>query len=420
MKPLCKKRKPEMSTARISSRSLAFTTADQIVSSASNFLFLILLATTLPVSDFARSSTIWTIISFTVIMQRSVFGVPLLLDLGKQETNVDKVSGLRLGSLISGGPAILVAVAFFFEKNDAIYLMLAFLIPLVMLQDLGRYVAISKENAGKALFSDLLLLIPISVAIGLSLLNKNGLSANIALGAFGLGLIGATLVVFGTRIFEFSLKTLRVLINNDAQRIKRLFLDSALISSTAVGSIALVWICYGSAGVAALNGSLTALAPIGLSTLVIQLVVQHGIVGSFGKVRLREFGIFLFLLVLGALWIAILVSSPSSIGTLFLGDSWGISEALFVAMGFSLLAGLILEFLIVALRAQACFDQILTVRKLVISAIPFAYIGASLMDLEIEFALFTIGLWGFALSIWVLTFYKPFSFDLALPDKSLK
>lgn len=417
MKLLCITRKSEMSTARISSRSLVFTTADQIVSSASNFLFLILLATTLSVSDFARASTIWTVISFTVIMQRSVFGVPLLLDLGKQETNLDKVSGSRLGSLISGVPAILVAVAFFFEKNDAIYLMLAFLIPLIMIQDLGRYVAISKENARKALFSDLLLLIPISVAIGLSLLNKKGLSPNIALGAFGLGLIGATLVVFGTRTFDFSLKTLSALFNEDKQRIKKLSLDSALISCTAIGSLVLVWICYGSTGVAALNGSLTALAPIGLSTLVIQLVVQHGIVGSFGKVRLREAGIFLFLLVLGSLWTATLVWAPSSIGILFLGDSWVISETLFMAMGFSLLAGLTIEFLIVALRAQGYFDEILTVRKLVISAVPFAYIGAKLMGLPLEYASFAIGFWGLVLSVWILAFYKPFSFGPVVNDK---
>ena len=420
MKLLCITRKSEMSTARISSRSLVFTTADQIVSSASNFLFLILLATTLSVSDFARASTIWTVISFTVIMQRSVFGVPLLLDLGKQETNLDKVSGLRLGSLISGVPAILVAVAFFFEKNDAIYLMLAFLIPLILIQDLGRYVAISKENAKKAVFSDLLLLIPISVAIGLSLWNKNGLSPNIALGAFGLGLIGATLVVFGTKVFDFSLKKLKVLLDEDIQRRKKLFIDSALISVTAIGSLALVWICYGSTGVAALNGSLTALAPIGLSTLVIQLVVQHGIVGSFGKVRLREVGIFLFLLVLGSLWIAALVWAPSSIGILFLGDSWVVSETLFMAMGFSLLAGLTIEFLIVALRAQGYFDEILTVRKLVISAVPFAYIGAKLMGLTLEYASFAIGFWGLVLSVWILAFYKPFSFGPVVNDKHLQ
>ena len=413
-------RNSEMSITRISSKSLALSTADQVVSSASNFLFLILLATTLPVNDFARASTIWTVISFTVIMQRSVFGVPLLLDLDNQKENLNRLSGARLGSMFAGVPAILVALVFFIEKNNSVYLLLACVIPLILLQDLGRYVAIGKDHARLALFSDLLLLLPISLAIGLSLSNQNELRANVALAAFGFGLIGATLVVFGTKVFDFSLKKLKVLLNEDIQRRKKLFIDSALISGTAIGSLALVWICYGSTGVAAFNGSLTALAPIGLSTLVIQLVVQHGMVGSFGRVRFRETGIFISLLTLGTLWIAILVIAPPSIGSLFLGDSWVLSEVLFMAMGFSLLAGLILEFLIVALRAQGSFDQILTIRKLAISALPIAYFGALSSGLQLEYALIALGLWWLALSAWVLLFLKPFSFGSILLDKSLK
>lgn len=399
---------------------MAITTADQVVSSASNFLFLILLATTLSANDFARTSTIWTVISFTVIVQRSVFGVPLLLDFAKPETNLHLVAGARLGSFFSGVPAILISVAFFIEKNNRVYLVLACLIPFILLQDLGRYVAIGKKQASRALSSDLILLLPIGIAIGLSISNQNGLTTNFALLAFSLGLIGATFIVFGYKSFTFSFKSLKVVLNEDRQRRKKLFIDSILISGTAIGSLALVWIVYGPTGAAAFNGSLTALAPIGLSTLVIQLVVQHGIVGSLGKVRSREVVIFLSLLGLGAFWISVLVVAPSSIGTLFLGDSWVLSESLFRAMGFSLLTGLILEFLIVALRAQGSFDKILKVRRLAISALPFAYFGASLIDRDLEYALIALGLWGLLLSTWVLAFSKPFSFDLKVSDKSQK
>ena len=83
-------------------------------------------------------------------------------------------------------------------------------------------------------------------------------------------------------------------------------------------------------------------------------------------------------------------------------------------------AGLILEFLIVALRAQGSFDQILTVRKLAISALPFAYLGALWIGLELEYALIAIGLWGLVLSAWVLLFLKPFSLGSVILDKSLK
>ena len=409
-----------MTTRKLSSRDLAVTTFDQAVSSASNFLFLVVLATSLPVNDFARSSTIWTVISFTVIVQRSVFGVPLLLDLDKQVKNVNQVGGVRFGSLVLGVPAVLIALFFVLGNNKPIYLLLALLIPLILLQDLGRYVAISRGKAKTALYSDLLLLLPIFSAIGVSIASENAVSASMALIAFAIGLSAATAVVFRGHLWNFSLGSLRNLIYQDGQRRKKLFIDSMLISGTAVGSLASVWVCFGSTGVAAFNGALTALAPIGLSTLVIQLVVQHGIVGSYGKVRSREVGIFLLLILLSILWIVFLVVAPSSKGVLLLGESWVLSVPLFTAMGFSLVSGLIIEFLIVALRAQGSFDQILTIRKLAISALPIAYVGAALVDVDLKYALYLLGCWGFALSVWVIGFMKPFIFGHTTPDINLK
>ena len=69
-------------------------------------------------------------------------------------------------------------------------------------------------------------------------------------------------------------------------RRKRLFYDSILISGTALGTVVLVWVCYGSAGVAGLAGVVLALTagivapgafPLSLSFALITGAVIAGI-----------------------------------------------------------------------------------------------------------------------------------------------
>jgi hypothetical protein len=402
-----------MSKSNLSSRSIAITTADQVVSSASNFLFLILLAITLPEGDFARASTIWLVISFSVVVQRSVFGVPLILDSNLERKKDFRLSGSRLGSLAIGVPALVVALTFYIESGQALFLYLGLLVPLILAQDLGRYVAISESQSVKALVADLFLLIPVICGILFSWFSGEAIVPSSVSLLFAFGLVGASIIVSGKNLFRFSLVELNDILRIDKGRRIQLFFDAALVSGTAIGSVALVWIFYGSQGVAAFNGSLTALAPIGLATLVVQLVVQHGIVGSYGKVRKRESMIVFALISSGALWVLLLELMPTSTGLLFLGNSWVASKELFQAMGFSLIVGLIIEFLIVVLRAQSAFKQVIRIRRLIIFSIPVVYFCAYLLERDLQLALFLSGCWGLILIIWILLTSNPFSFESA-------
>jgi len=407
-----------MSKSKISSRSIAITTADQVVSSASNFLFLILLAITLPEGDFARASTIWLVISFSVVVQRSVFGVPLILDLNLEREKHFRLSGSRLGSLVIGVPALLVALTFYIESGQALFLYLGLLVPMILAQDLGRYVAISESQSVKALVADLFLLIPVICGILFSWFSGEALDpSNVSL-LFAFGLVSASIIVSGKNLFRFSLVELNDILRIDKGRRTQLFLDAALVSGTAIGSVALVWIFYGSQGVAAFNGSLTALAPIGLATLVVQLVVQHGIVGSYGQVRKRESMIVFALISLGVIWVLLLELMPTRIGLLFLGGSWGVSKELFEAMGFSLIVALVIEFFIVVLRAQSAFRQVIRIRRLVILSIPVIYSCTYFLERDLQFALFLSGCWGLTLVIWILATSSPFNNESAKTYKS--
>lgn len=394
---------------KVSSRSLSITTIDQVVSSLSNFLFLILLAMIQNVEDFARSSTLWIVISYIVITQRSVFGIPLLLDLNSKDEFSQGNSGIKFASIVLSAPAATCALIFYVDTANIVYLYIACLVPIILLQDIGRYIAISRANAGTALASDLFLLAPVLSLVIFSFATDGKVSTTVTVAFFAFGLIGASALVLGHRIFVFSIRELSVLLSEDVSRRKRLFYDSILISGTALGTVLFVWVCYGSAGVAGLNGSLTALAPIGLSTLVIQLVIQHGIAASQGSVRMREKSLFLILLILGIAWVVIILGVPESVGQSLLGVTWGTARNLFIPMGFALLVGLLIEFLVVALRAQNSMKMVVKVRQLVIAFIPVSYLAASLFHLELRLAIYANGVWGLVVAIWIIVRFNPIS-----------
>lgn len=403
----CTARKSEMTNRSIPSRNLTITAIDQFSSSASNFLFVILLAMSSSSSDFARSSTIWTIISFTIVIQRSVFGVPLILDSNQEYKARVKLSGSRMGSLLLAIPGLLLSTVFYLESGQEFFLLIGLLIPLLLLQDLGRYLAISQSKGLKALASDTFILFSVLVAIGFSWVSKETIDPLVLLFIFAFGVVGAAIMIFGKSTLDVSQTELRELLRKDRDRRIKLFMDAFLISGTAIGSVLAVWLFYGSQDVAAFNGALTALAPIGLATLMVQLVVQHGIVGSNGQVNRREIQILFVLAILALSWLALIISVPASFGTKILGETWILSASLFMAVGFSLIVGMLLEFLVVALRSQGSFAHVVKIRRLSIYSIPAAYLISYSTDQELSVAVSLTAFWGMILVLWVVCTANP-------------
>lgn len=407
MKLHCTARKSEMTNRSIPSRNLAITAIDQFSSSASNFLFVILLAISSSSSDFARSSTIWTTISFTIVIQRSVFGVPLILDSNQEDKARVKLSGSRMGALLLAIPGLLLSTLFYLESDQEFFLLIGLLIPLLLLQDLGRYLSISQSKGLKALASDTFILFSVLVAIGFSWVSKEAIDPLVLLFIFAFGVVGAAIMIFGKSTLVVSQMELRELLRKDRDRRLKLFMDAFLISGTAIGSVLAVWLFYGSQDVAAFNGALTALAPIGLATLMVQLVVQHGIVGSDGQVKRREIQILFVLAILALAWLVLIISVPASFGTKILGETWILSESLFMAVGFSLIVGMLLEFLVVALRSQGSFARVVKIRRLSIYSIPVAYLISYSTDRELSVAVSLTAFWGIILVLWVICTTNP-------------
>ena len=379
---------------RLTNRELRLSTADQVTSSLSNLVFVVLIAQSSSSEVFAQISTIWTIVSFSVVIARSVFGVPLLLDgkLFSANTN-PSITGARSGAFLLGIPALLGSIGLFvFAKGDSglPFLILAACIPLILLQDFGRYLAIASGGSKDALVSDLILLAPLAIGSLFAVFDLLPVNANAASGILLSGLILSMFTFRKYEVLKLSIGHFRSLVSNDISRRKKLLQEALLNAFTAVASVAAVWIAYESDYVAAFNGALYILAPITLALLVVNLVIQQGVSQSKGIVHRREYGIFGALLFAAFLWTFIVANLPEGLGSALLGVTWSLVQPIVIPMAAVLSLSLVLEFVLMVFRARGQFSLIVSIRVLVSIASPCAYVIAGLSGYSLDLALFIV------------------------------
>ena len=376
---------------RLTNRELKLSTADQVTSSLSNLVFIVLIAQSSSSEVFAQISTIWTIVSFSVVISRSVFGVPLLLDGNLYSSKKHpSISGARSGALLLGVPALLGSFGLFvFAKGDSglPFLILAACVPLILLQDFGRYLAIASGRSKDAFVSDLILLAPLAIGSVLVVSNLISVTANVASGILFSGLILSIIALRNYEVLKLSLGSFRSLVSGDISRRKKLLQEALLNALTAVASVAAVWIAYEANSVAAFNGALYILAPITLAVLVVNLVIQQSISQSKGIVHKREYGIFGTLLFSAFLWTLIVANLPESLGSSLLGVTWNLVQPIVIPMSAVLCLSLIMEFVLVVFRARGQFSLIVSIRILVSIASPFVYITVGLSGYSLGIAL---------------------------------
>lgn len=388
------------------SKALFTTSLDQVLSSASNFAFLLLLALTSSGSTFAITTTLWTLISFSVVLARSVFGVPLLLDFAKAENYTNqKLAGGRLGYLFIGTPVLVCTlfISIFSSDDSKATWVFAAMVPLIMVQDHGRYVAISTGKSRRALISDLFMLTPVAIGLVLLWADKISFSATDSSALMLSGLLVAAVYLCKSWLIDFSYENLKEIASSDWNRRKKLFIDSFLISITAAGSIACIWLGFGSEGAAQFNGALTALAPIGLATLVAQLSLQKSLAQSHGRIKSQD--ILLITLLLGAsiAWTFAISSLSPSIGLLILGENWVNSQKVLIALGTLLIVNFLIEALAIFARSLEFFDAIILRRKMVLffTAISFTAIG--ILEMSLQTAIYANALATFGILVtWFL------------------
>lgn len=373
---------------QLSNREMRITTADQVVSSFANLVFVLVIAQVATAKEFALITTLWTALSFSIMASRSVFGVPLLLanqdGLNKNELNT---TGSRFGASLFAAPLLiaLVAIGLINHEIDIIEIVLfAICIPLYLLIDFGRYEAIANRKSTKALAADFGLLLPLLL---LFTLQTSGVIETSVMGAFSVLMLGLviSLFVFGLkRSSRVSFKELKEILNSDSKRRKKLLSDSLLSAFTAMSSIIAVWIVFSSSGAAAYNGALYVLAPITLAVLVVNLVIQHSLGTTNGRILSRDVRVMSILVTLSIAWTLCIASLPEDIGSLILGETWKLVDPVIIVMGLVLCLSLIVEFVVSVFRARAQFSEVVVIRLIIAAASPLIIFSSGLFNLSLE------------------------------------
>lgn len=386
----------EVISNRLPNKALRLSTADQVISSLSNLVFIILVAQSTSSGVFAQISTIWTVVSFSVVISRSVFGVPLLLDQSiTSEVDHLSVQGARSGALLLGAPAAIGSFGFFvFTQGNSgfSFLMLAACIPFILLQDFGRYIAIASDGSKDALVADLALFAPLALASIFSATNWVLVDANLAVGILFLGLVLSMLTLRKYKALSISLRSFRALVSSDIARRIKLLQEALLYAFTAITSVAAVWLAYDSNAVAAFNGTLYLLAPISFAAIVVTLVLQQSISKANGIFYIKDYSFLISLLTAAILWTLVVSNIPRSTGIAILGVTWDLVQPLIVPMAAVLCLSLILEFVLVVFRACAQFSTIVKVREIIFVLTPLIYVVLGMNGYSLATALYAVAI----------------------------
>jgi O-antigen/teichoic acid export membrane protein len=321
-------------------RRAGLVTFDQGISSASNLLMLIWVAHALSAADFGRFSLVFfvwvftqngvvrSLVSSTVMVHpedaderpRSVLGAAVLLSLAVGALCAVLGGGLWWAGSNIGPPLLLVGV----------------LMPLLGVQDAGRFIAIAESKAGRAVVLD---------SIWLGLMLAAFVAVEVSHGATLMWLVAAWA---GTG----ALSGMWVFVQHGIPRARELSLDwlrerwhfswRSLVASSSSAAVALI----GSSLMAIVSGPL-AVAGVRAALLLerpsttVQTAVATSAATDIAREKSDNAGLLRHQrrtmtasILVALLNLGVLLVIPDSVGKLLLGNVWKIVEPLLLVVGF--------------------------------------------------------------------------------------
>ena len=350
---------------------------DQVLSSASNFLFAILVARSVPAREFGLFTVAFLIYQVTLNTSRSLVSDPLVIGFSAEDPRAVLRRGrastgtaMTLGAV--GGALMLATTTVGPGVAGAATVPLAFALPGLFLQDAWRYVFFASRAPAKAAFNDSLWLLAqlglFAALAAVDRLDVTSLTAAWGGAATVAGVVGC--VQAGVppspaharswlrqhRRVGMGLTT-DALVRGAAAQLGMLSIGAAA-GLTAVGAVRAALLLFGPPYIL-LQGGVALAVPE-----AVRLRQRH-------PDRLLSVAIVsgLLLGLVPALWGAGLLAMPERFGDLLLGDSWPTARALVPTMTVMVIAAAVLVPAAVGLRA------LVSVRRLVITSLVVAPLG---------------------------------------------
>lgn len=326
---------PSLSSAN---RRLSLVTVDQGVSSASNLIVLIWAAHALAPIDFGRFTLVFFVYVFAQGPVRALVSWPILVHPEDADRKPQAVLGSALILALGVGGLCTIAGLALFTSGSVLgppMLVLAVSMPLLIVEDVGRFLAFGQSRPGLALVLDLIWLVLMAAAFVVL-----GLAGTLELTWFLAGWAGSGAIagvwVFAQhgipRLRDWSLGWLRERWD---------FSWRSLVSNTSSSTVALVgsWLMTyvsGPIAVAAVRAALLLERPsttvqIAAATSTAADVARDG--GNRATVLRHQRRVMLIAGAVAAVNLVVLVLLPDVIGRAILGQMWPIVEPLLVIVG---------------------------------------------------------------------------------------
>lgn len=327
-------------TNQSANRRLTIMTIDQVISGASNVLMAVLAAHVLGVASFGLFGIVFLVYTLACGVSRSLVSEPLLVHPIEAEDRPGEVIGAAL--LISLGLAVIVLLAGFavLQWNTSLgyaLVVLAGCLPLLVLQDLGRYQAFAIQKPGRAIVLDVAWLVLLFGGIAAIFATHERTLVWFIVVWAGSGAAAGLLLAFQYRALELDITlrwlgftwgfSWRYLVSYSSIQ------GAALVGSAAVGGIA------GARALGAVQGTLLLQRPF---TTFVSAAGAAGI-GDIRRSRTgdeirRHIGRLAALSSGAALLNAIvLMVLPTRLGQLVLGGTWHAAKPLLLPTAVSLI-----------------------------------------------------------------------------------
>jgi hypothetical protein len=340
--------------------------ADQVFSSLSNGLIIYAVAVVTPIQNFGQIALLLTLLAAAIGILRGALGTPLLLTAGRAWSDIRRegsfaVTGALLVSPIVGG--VMWTVGGSGVRLPAMLIIVA--TPIVLVQDVLRYIAIAQGRPHVAAFWD-----GVRFTGSAALLVATWLHLPVATTAYLIGgwtalaLLALVGMLAAVRVAP-GLRGYRAWISDGWQHRARYGTESGLEQATGFAVLLFVAVVLNPEATAALRGATALLAPVAIVAQAIPLVVipeskrlnmpppqvwssltRIALVTTSGSIVL---GVALFFI-------------PDTVGELILGRTFEATQAIIPIIAFEYAIGAWIVAVIMFLRAFNRTVELLTLK----------------------------------------------------------
>jgi hypothetical protein len=247
---------------------------DQVFSSLSNGLIIYAIAVVTSVADFGRVGLVMTLLFAAIGVLRGALGTPLLLSSAKSVTDVRREGGYAITTALFIAPVVgilMVSVAGSAVRTEAVLLLLA--TPVVLVQDVLRYIAIAQGRAHIAAVWDGVWSVGSALLLVGTWLKLPHITATFLVGAWGLlALVALVGMLVNIRVGPRLTGYVEWMADGWKHRV-RYGTEAGLEQVTVFAVLLCVTLVLSPAVTAAVRGATAVLAPVAILASAVPLIV---------------------------------------------------------------------------------------------------------------------------------------------------